>query len=310
MKITYLCYCPRSGSTKFADLLTADSAFVLPEFRSAIWLLQRFDADTQLRAGDVSSTLLSDPQLSDNLKLTDSDISAVVDRSKGKTPIDTVKEIVTQWAEKNGSAQPKSALIKAGRAVEVIEQSFRIDQSLQLLFLVRDPRAVVRSMTYSSAPRDRSGSTFARGSMSYAIRMWRRRLGAAMTIGKDFPGRVLTVRFEDLENSEAITDAARFIGTTNDAPRLIIADAEKGLHQNVYKEFDAGRNQQWQDQLSSRSVRHIEFSCREEMARLGYPATKTSVSAGAILQSKLVDLASTPISTLHRARSSAMGRTR
>jgi len=283
--------------------MLSSSTAVIPEFRSSIWLVERNPLHHRYVAAEIRSILESDPQLSDNLGFGREDIAAVADESAGKSSPDIIRAIIGRWFEQRSLPKPEHTLVKLGRMVDFGDALLAADDDIAILFLVRDPRAVVRSMATSKPPRDTSGGSFSRGSHIYSAKLWRSRFLAYNRIASRYPDRSQLVRFEDLDDPSTTQLILDFVGRTEATNVMTISAAEQTLHNNVGREFDRSLNDQWRGQLSNRTVRQIEMTCRSHMEELGYPlAEATSPSLLTRADFRVSEVLSKPISQLRRGR--------
>lgn len=310
MKLTFLSYCPRSGSTKLAQMLS-ESVLALPEFRSAIWLIERNPTSHRYSSSEIQTLLSEDPQLSENLGLGGEDISAIATRCAGWSGVDIVREIVRLWCERQSVDEPASVLLKVGRMVEVADEVMGSDSAVSMLFLVRDPRAVILSMATTVVPRDPRSGTFSRGSGTYSARLWLKRLRAFCRLQESFVDRCHLVRFEDLADPLVIDVVADFVGRADATPELSISSVEESLHPNVHAQFDRGHNEKWRSGLPRKTVRRSEILCRREMIELGYelddPMLPSVLERAA---SGIASASSVPLSMVQRGRTVIAGRYR
>lgn len=296
MRLTYLTYCPRSGSTKLSQML-ADRCVVVPEFRTPIRLAERASGDASTPA-DVEAVLAADVQLEENLGF-DGPARARVASLAQPGLAGVARAVVTEWAERNAIDAPSSALLKLGRLVEYIDFVLEADSSARMLFIVRDPRAVVRSMHGSRPPRGEGDLTFSHGNPYFAVRMWRRRLAAYERAAVRYRDRVAAVRFEDLGDPSELERVASFVGTVDQTIPFMVSEREQTLHTKVDRSFDVGLNRQWQDELSARTVRNIEALCRHDLSRWGYDV-ESPPSAPATAAAHLTAALSRPLDVSSR----------
>lgn len=279
MRLTYLTYCPRSGSTKLAQML-ADACFVVPEFRSPILLAERGGYRRGLTADEILACLRADRQIGSNLGLDDRDLVRIADLAESDPAPSVLAAVISVWCERNDTPTPAEALVKLGRMVDHGDDVLSGDDSSGLVHLVRDPRAVVRSMLRSRPPRSSATQDFAFGDPLFAARLWRSRVLRYERLACDHPTRTRLVRFEDLANGGTLDGVRSFIGRSGDAIALRVPNVEQSLHRDVDKPLDvASHNELWRRELEPGVIHQIEVICHEHMLRYGYAVDRAPTSA-------------------------------
>jgi hypothetical protein len=220
---------------------------------------------------ELEALLGQDAQLAENLGLSSTDCADMAATAPA-TLGGVTEAVVRRWVGRNGIEPADSALVKLGRLIEFADAALEADRSAQMVFIVRDPRAVVRSMHRSQPPRGSTDATFSLGNPYFAVRMWRRRLQAYERAKARYGDRVTAVRFEELGDDKEIDRLVNFVGPVPplQAIPFAVSEREQTLHTKVDDSFDLGLNRQWRDDLSARTVRNIEALCHDELGRWGY----------------------------------------
>ncbi|MEZ5380136.1 MAG: sulfotransferase [Acidimicrobiales bacterium] len=275
-ELAFLTYCSRSGSTKLATMIDTSGAdiIVVPEFRSSM-LAFRFGADHRLSHQELAKLTRSDAQLRTSLRLEEPAIDRVIAASVAAPPSSYVRNVVHEYL---AGDQAKVVLVKSGQMIHHAKSAIDQDASIRCIFLVRDPRAVVRSLLTTKIPGHPLGATFGLGSPFYSARLWRERLRGYVTASTAHPTQVRLVRYEALDEPSTVDDVLQFLGVdgTERVDRRTgfnVADNEAAIHQRVDRPFDPLVNEQWRVELAPRTVRWIESMLFHEMRALDYPST-------------------------------------
>ena len=161
--------------------------------------------------------------------------------------------------------------------VEVLSRSF---PNSQFVHIVRDPRAVLRSVLQV----DRSLRQVAP-----IMKRWRSAVDQHLTYARHLgPGRYLLLRYEDLVRDPQceLQRVCRFMGQDYHAAMLEYHQrSEPGFSRykshhmaNTLNPVVATHSDRWREELSSAQVGLVEYRCHDHMKLLGYDRTNTSVS--------------------------------
>ncbi|MEZ5230366.1 MAG: hypothetical protein R2710_27985 [Acidimicrobiales bacterium] len=169
--------------------------------------------------------------------------------------------------------------MKSGQMIHHAKSAIDQDASIRCIFLVRDPRAVVRSLLTTKIPGHPLGATFrTRQSVLFRPLCGVSAFADYVTASTAHPTQVRLVRYEALDEPSTVDDVLQFLGVdgTERVDRRTgfnVADNEAAIHQRVDRPFDPLVNEQWRVELAPRTVRWIESMLFHEMRALDYPST-------------------------------------
>jgi hypothetical protein len=145
----------------------------------------------------------------------------------------------------------------------------------RFVFIVRDPRAVVSSLSRSNVHRSNA---------LYGSKRWVRDCTAGLSLEARWPDDVLRVHYEQLVRNPETTLATicGFLGIRMDTVMLDPVYGEESSYGMYYSEIhrrlqdppNADRIDSWQREIPDRDVAVIERICRETMIRLGYEPSR------------------------------------
>ncbi|MEZ5063822.1 MAG: sulfotransferase [bacterium] len=277
-RLAFLVYLNRSGSTFLARLL-AEHADV------AVSLEAQFDdglvrAGGGLRARDEADL----DRLLDHL-LADAKFSAWnVDAERLKTrlldaglPLTFPKFLRAALAETFAGDSASVHIYKNGRMLERPAEFRRLFPDAKVVFVLRDPRAVLASQQRSLDSRTRRPMS----SSAVVTARWFRRTMRTLERHVD-GGWLYVVRFEDLvaDPEREVGRVLSFLGATpgrRDAEAGYadrIPEAQRHLHRNVGGTARRERTESWREELSPRDVALVESIAGPEMERHGYRSAR------------------------------------
>jgi hypothetical protein len=141
----------------------------------------------------------------------------------------------------------------------------------RFIHLIRDPRAVVSSLTRSNTHRT---------NIYFAAKRWAKDVQAGLTLKDQYPDDVLEVRYEDLV--AAAENTVRRVCTFLDVayvPAMLdyykTGSVEYGaiydqIHEKINRPPQPDRIHAWRERLSPDEVRLVETICNPPMTALGY----------------------------------------
>lgn len=275
VQFAMIVYVNRSGSTLLSRLLSDhfEDAFVFPELSFILHLLIERSRGRFVEGEALFEVLVADPRI-DALGLDMERLQAICGRSNSR---DLPTFFVNLATAAGGGAPPRAILFKFEVLLYLYEDVVRAFPGLKTIHLVRDPRAVVRSMLSSALP-EKPGFNMARNSLVFAARQWRDYVRRASKVGRTHP--LLMVRFESIGTEpetvfKALSDFLGLPVTTGSDPlrRYRISELDSALHAHVFEPFIGHRATAWNEELAERSIAIIEAICRSEMRLVGYEAT-------------------------------------
>lgn len=282
MKVAFLVYDSRSGSTLFSRELSArfGDVFVTPEI--GFDTLLRMD-DAMLRKQGWPSTLLRMYQGHEfiNLKIPYERVLGLVEPKEGALTIsDGIKAILHEYARENGMADCQWIVVKNGshlRYWRVIQKLFK--NEIPLIHVVRDPRAVVNSKLRTARPYY-PGEVMAWGGVFLASIRWKQYV-AGIEEARAAGMNICEIRYEDLVDdigtvmelvSGFLKLASEVSGVSYSVP-----EREKSIHKLVLSSgFERERTEAWANELLTWDRLKVEAVCGKEMKKLGYPISGRS----------------------------------
>ena len=141
----------------------------------------------------------------------------------------------------------------------------------KFIIIIRDPRAVVSSLMRSNVHYSNA---------LYGARRWLRDGSSGVALEKQFPGDVLSVRYEDLVTSPApvLHHMCDFLQV--DFENALLNYHQTGtmeygtyyaqIHQQLNRAPDQSRINAWREHLSTRQINVIESVCGTLMPQFGY----------------------------------------
>ena len=169
---------------------------------------------------------------------------------------------------------------KTPRLVRFGAEIKRAFPDAKFVHLVRDPRAVVRSLMRSPVHRYtlRSG-----------VRRWRRDVSFGLALKERWPSHVLEVRYSSLvrDPEPTLRSICTFLGEAFDPACLSYAAVGSGEYSQYYQTIHATLNQSpetkkidaWKTDLSEREIGFVEDRCTALMLRYGFEPIGASDAA-------------------------------
>ena len=171
-----------------------------------------------------------------------------------------------------------------------LDTLFTKDENLQIILLVRDPRAVMNSRWANwcgNKPQCNITSQYCSELKEDVIQ--------SLSLAKKYPGKIRIVRFEDFiaNKSQVLSKALEFLGQTNVIiqqiesffenvknfpPRILAEMAKSGEYS--YKRDSDKVPRKWLDKLSETAAESIQDQCSEVMNLLGYPTKQEIMTSG------------------------------
>ena len=282
MKITFLIYSARSGSTFLANHIaqTRPEVVVVPEFRLPLLLMWRSEAEIRsLSSKDLRALFARDLQL-DNLGLDDQVIETLSNRLVGQGRRAIILAFLQEFRDAHGHVGTEY-LIKNGRVVFEKDAVQEILPEANFVEIIRDPRGVVNSMMNTRTVYS-YGGPMAGGDPLKAASIWREHRQAVQKIAKT----PTCIRYEDLvanpDDIDETLDACFGSGTTSAViarKPQVVSQKEQSLHRLVGKKADAKRLDEWKSTIPPRTGMAIEAFLGTTMTTAGYGPYFTTQAA-------------------------------
>ncbi|WP_158971898.1 sulfotransferase [Chachezhania sediminis] len=290
MRITFLIYCARSGSTFLANRIAENrsNVVVIPEFRLPLLLFWRSEDEIRgLDADGLTALFRRDMQM-DNLGLDETRLAALATALAGQGRREILLAFLDAYRETHGLSG-QHFLVKNAEVVFEEEAVRAVVPEADFLEILRDPRGVVNSMMNTRTVYS-YGGPMAGGDPLRAAAAWlkHRRASAALSMP------LTVIRYEDLmsdpESMDATLDAlfgpAGETATATPSGKVVSAK-EQSLHKLVGKAADKGRNEAWKDAIPARTGMALEAVLGATMTEAGYvphfTAGATEADIGAAL---------------------------
>lgn len=137
----------------------------------------------------------------------------------------------------------------------------------KVIYLIRDPRAVVASYLNSNL----------NYTLEQAIQRWETSIHIYNRQRRKFGSRILEVKYEDLvQNPEVMMEKIiRFLGgnmnvQSNNEIQHLLGDSDVGHYQNIKKPITSESVEKWRTTLSKDQIDQIESRLGKKMKKLGY----------------------------------------
>lgn len=288
MRITFLLYCARSGSTHFANQVAKYSAntVVLPEFRFVQMLLRKSEEQCKALSAPQIKRLISSDMQFDNLGFSSHDIEDFCLAVAGKGRRDIVLSLLQRYRDMKGFVG-SHFVVKNGQLVHQAEALVNVFPDASLVEMVRDPRAVVNSMMRTKTVYS-YGGFMAGGDPLTAARLW---LGY-----REASDELKALREEDYlrisyERFVADNDFSRSLIESICRESVIEGDGmsvplkESSLHRLAQLPSDETRSVAWQHELALNEGIAIEVLLGGELTKAGYtPFFTNGLSKAEIVQ--------------------------
>ena len=273
---TFLLCSERSGSNLITKLLDAhpdicgpSPSHVVRAFAPNLWRYGDLEESTSWSALCADMTSYLDAQL--GVWHT----SWTADELATSTPERSLRGLITAIYRREAGAAGKSlTLVKENQAGRLAPYLFKDFPESRFLFMVRDPRDMARSL---KASRTNPGGVWA------AASLWAQdQIDNLAVLGMlRRTDRLHLVRYEDLlaDPEARLTEICTWLGVSyspamlsfHEQP-LTAANAERiGAWENLSKPLLSDNAGRYRDELSEDEIRHIETTCRDQMAFFGYP---------------------------------------
>lgn len=257
----FLVGCGRSGTSLLRSMLNTHSRIAIPT--ESLFMVDYLRVQDRFALDDLIDLMLDEPEIREwGLEVKDSDLSDC--------------ESVPQVLERlhNLYASSRAAEVWGQKTPRFVRHMQTLGSAFpQALFIhiVRDPRAVVNSLTNSDVHRSNP---------YHGARRWRMDVEAGLAYEAKFPERVLRVSYEELVRKPQPTlgHMLKFIGLTYEPGML---DHHSGLdeyspfyeniHKNLEQEINPGHINKWEHSLKSAQVAIVEAITEDLMIELGYP---------------------------------------
>ncbi|HEC43786.1 MAG TPA: sulfotransferase [Bacteroides sp.] len=284
MKILFITYVNRSGSTFLANLLSSsEDICVCPEsdilvslfledpnkevYYPADQLLKSFSKDMKMGAWEIGS-----------------DIESCL--SEAKTNFQFFMEVIRNYRDRK---KPSASLIvfKAERLSFLMSRLGNFDTpkdeaAIRFLSLIRDPRAVISSQLNTIHPEYNHPMT---RNVVWTSVHWNRSLSRINLFNSE-KSPLLIIKFEDLisKNNKCVTEIARFLGLNLEGLNpekgellMTMPINVKSIHKLANQNPESERIDGWRSVLSPKNTYLIERTCRIGMEMFEYTRKNSGI---------------------------------
>ena len=272
--------CGRSGTTLLRVMLNRHSELAIP--LESLFLVDYLRADGRVPIDLLRQLAVREFELSEwGLSVDEESLAGC---GNAREIIETLHNLYATRNGKDRWGQKTPRLVRYG---SLLKQTW---PGARFVFMVRDPRAVVASLTRSNVHRSNA---------FYGARRWVRDCEAGLALERSWPESVLRIRYEDLVTDPAaqLEGICRFLDVPMEPGVLDDKDGSDPAYGSYYDEIhrrvggapDAQRADAWRDELAARDIEVIEAICGETMSRLDYRPSipKPDPSSGHMLRLRL-----------------------
>ncbi len=290
MKVILIAHMSRSGSTLLTRLLAeaSDALTVLPENR----LAEAFAAFGGFRAGglapDRALELIQDDVQAATLRLTNEERSALKTAMlAGASAAEALAEVVGR----RHNVRPSALCFKHPSNIAVAERVLTETEDGQVIYIVRDGRAMLHSMKSVEHPYF-PGEKLGEGNAWMIGRRWRRYGLRIEALATAHPGRVAVVRYEDLvarpdDEIDRLLEAMELARTESGGAAPGVAAAEATLHRKVASPPNTDSIDLWRRKLRLSQIAGFEAGAGERLTHYGYDPSAARTRTGLALRAAI-----------------------
>ena len=270
----------RSGSTMLRLMLNMHSRLAVPHEMKYFGLAVPEQHLRTWRTPSISrdrfESLISAWIHSRSHSFADIGIQNVLDTAidRARTFRDPYESAMNMWAEHQGKQRWGEKTPNNIFYVDILADMF---PNSQFIFLVRDPRAVVRSMKKSS---------FFSTNCVINSYNWKASISSGVKLLKEnvHDENKLVVRYEDLvqDTEEVLKRVVSFLGEPFESDMLRFHEIDESLlpqkvrTPNIKKPVDSSTAHKWKHDLSESEIAIVDWLCSDFMRKFGYSKTDHS----------------------------------
>lgn len=271
MRLIFLVYVPRSGSTLLSRLLSEalGKCVVVPELRVTREIFRAEGAAGRPLDADGLRRLVASDHQAASLGLDDDQWERCFTAADGEGAERFLEEVARTAAD---GREIEAAIFKCGSLRHFWPEVQRLCRRPEGIHIYRDPRGVVSSTMRSERPHHQ-GRRMGRGDPWFITRRWVAGMDWARRASLEDP-RFHEVKFEDV-CSHGESTLAKLIQTANlDAdghgPTLSIDPRESAIHRKIHQVPDNARNDAWAEELPPKVGRLVEWLAGPMLEDRGY----------------------------------------
>lgn len=265
------------------NLLNAHPEIAIP--LESLFIVDYLRAEGRVGIETLKRMLVKEPEVEEwGLKIRYGDIA---DCSSVAMAIERLHEL---YARRHGKQRWGQKTPRLVRSVDLIADAF---PGALFIHLMRDPRAVVNSLIRSDVHRS---------DPYHASLRWRMDVGAGLDFARQYPEKVLTLKYEDLvrDPTRALEEVARYLGISFESELLRGGSGRKefskfyeNIHRNLDGPLTTARIDSWKRELHPKSIAVIEAINRDLMQTVGYEPIQEAheIAASYVLKTRVWRLA-------------------
>jgi|APSaa5957512535_1039671.scaffolds.fasta_scaffold40792_2 hypothetical protein len=274
MKLFFLLYDPRSGSTLLSDLITKNmSVLISPETNLIINILLEYETNHILSNKDCNKILKithKDRKIND-WRITDK-IIYIIKTSTGGTIGDLVRDIFSSYIQSFSDYQDYTAFgLKKESYAAIADKLKLIFPDAKFICILRDPRGVFLSKKNSIYTGN--GKPFQVDSIKSSME-WKIYVRRIEYIKEQFKNSFLLIKYEDIikDSDNIMLKISSFLSIDMDKSnkRYYVHNRYKNIHNNLSSKIIVNNDIRWKKELSDKEIFFIELACSERMEYYGY----------------------------------------
>lgn len=273
MKISFLLYCARSGSTFFASQVAkwAENVVVLPEFRLPQILLGMTEAQCMALSPNGLQRLFSQDIQFDNLGFCLGQQQLLAQELSGRGRRAVFCGVLEAYRRTHGTTG-SHFLVKNGRLIYQMTELLDVFPDANLIEVLRDPRGVVNSMSTTKTVYSYGGA-MAGGDPLRALDEWKQYRLASLRLRDQRSSQAVKVLFEKLVSDDAYATGLieRHFGVRqSESAGLNLSALESNLHPRANASADSNRSDSWKFELAEHTGMAIEALLGDSLTSAGY----------------------------------------
>jgi hypothetical protein len=257
----FLVGCGRSGTSLLRSMLNNHSRIAIPT--ESLFMVDYLRVQDRFALEDLVDLIIDEPEITEwglNVEK--------VDLSDCETVPEVLKRLHNLYASSKHADVWGQKTPRFVRHMQTLGSAF---PDAVFIHIVRDPRAVVNSLTHSDVHRSNP---------YHGTRRWCMDVEAGLAYEVSSPARVHRVSYEELvrEPKQTLENILEFIGLPYETGMLDHqSDLDEysafyeNIHKNLTQEINPGHINKWEHSLTPLQVSIIESIAEDLMFKLGYP---------------------------------------
>ncbi|PMO62224.1 hypothetical protein BCT04_16815 [Vibrio breoganii] len=252
----YIAGCPRSGTTLLASIIAKNEKIVCtPESQFKFEFFKAKDANLNSKSAKWRLRTWGE-------SFNDEELEKIGDYNTA------MQYLVVKYSRLNNLNVDIDKLIWLDHTPSnglFSEELLNNDKNSQMIFIIRDPRAVFQSVI--KLP-------WGARSAKELVKIWMQYLSIACLAKEKYPERVMIIRYEDLvlSKEDTLFKISKFVGFdfkgSNTAYKVPMHS--KKQHSLIGKEISKERVESWKQDINSLDAMYIEEQCKSQLLLLDY----------------------------------------